>query len=202
MSFRILVTGFEPFNGGRLNPSQEIVRTIAQRSYDGVELSTAVLPVEYENAWPALSAAIAESKPNAVICLGQAEGRRTISFEKIALNLDDARIADNAGVLRTQQPIDPQGPASIESTLPIEQLVFEINSLVIPAEVSMSAGTFLCNHVFYRIQQEFAESSVVSGFVHVPLMTEQAEDFDDLPTMPLEYMVTAVEKMITVLSQD
>lgn len=202
MSLRLLITGFEPFNGGRLNPSQEIINAIAQRNYDGVELHTAVLPVEYENAWPALKQAIDSAKPDAVVCLGQAEGRRTISFETTALNLDDARIADNAGVLRTQELISKGDPESLPSTLPIADLVTAINTLVIPADTSSSAGTFLCNHVFYRTQLEFMHTDVRSGFVHVPLMNEQAEDFDELPTMPLEYMITAVETIIATLSQD
>jgi pyroglutamyl-peptidase len=142
---------------------------------------------------------IAEHNPEVVICLGQAEGRTQITPERIAINLDDARLADNEAVMRNEMPILLDGPVAYESTLPIKEMVKAINNTGVPAAVSLSAGAFLCNHVFYVAQDHFKGTKVRSGFVHVPLMDEQAEEFPGLPTMPLEQMVTAVRAMLEVL---
>jgi pyroglutamyl-peptidase len=134
-----------------------------------------------------------------VICLGQAEGRKEITPERVAINLDDARLADNEGVLRNDVKILETGPDAYFSTLPIKEMVKAIKSVGIPAAVSLSAGAFLCNHVFYVAQNRFVGTNVRSGFVHVPLMDEQAAEFPGLPTMSLEQMVKAVRIMLEVL---
>jgi pyroglutamyl-peptidase len=143
---------------------------------------------------------IEEHKPDVVICLGQAEGRTAITPERIAINLDDARLADNQGVLRNEVKILEDGPAAYFSTLPVNEIVAAIKAQGIPAAVSLSAGAFLCNHVFYVAQNKFAGSDVRSGFVHVPLMDSQAAEFPGLPTMPLDQMVLAVRAMIDVVA--
>ena len=129
----------------------------------------------------------------------QAEGRTQITPEKVAINLDDARLADNEGVMRNDVKILDNGPDAYFSTLPINEIVDAIKAQGIPASVSLSAGAFLCNHVFYVAQNKFAGTNVRSGFVHVPLMDSQAPEFPGLPTMPLDQMVTAVRAMIGVL---
>jgi pyroglutamyl-peptidase len=143
---------------------------------------------------------IEEHKPDVVICLGQAEGRTAITPERIAINLDDARLADNQGVLRNDVKILEDGPDAYFSTLPVNDIVAAIKAQGIPAAVSLSAGAFLCNHVFYVAQNKFAGSDVRSGFVHVPLMDSQAAEFPGLPTMPLDQMVLAVRAMIDVVA--
>jgi pyroglutamyl-peptidase len=190
----ILLTGFEPFGKATLNPSGEIVKQIS-----GENIVTAILPVAYAQSAERLLQLIAEHNPDVVICLGQAEGRTQITPERIAINLDDARLADNQGVMRNEMPIVLDGPVAYESTLPIKEIVKAINVAGVPAAVSLSAGAFLCNHVFYVAQDHFKGTKVRSGFVHVPLMDEQGPEFPGLPTMPLEQMVTAVRAMLEVL---
>jgi pyroglutamyl-peptidase len=113
--------------------------------------------------------------------------------------LDDARLADNEGVMRNDVPILVGGPVAYESTLPIKEFVEAIKAIEVPAAVSLSAGAFLCNHIFYVAQNKFFGTHIRSGFVHVPLMDEQAGEFPGLPTMPLDQMVKAVRAMLEVL---
>jgi pyroglutamyl-peptidase len=190
----VLLTGFEPFGTATSNPSGEIVKQIS-----GENIVTAILPVAYAGSAERLLALIAEYKPDVVICLGQAEGRTQITPEKVAINLDDARLPDNAGVLRNDVKILENGPDAFFTTLPIKEMVDAAKTVGVPASVSLSAGAFLCNHVFYVAQNKFAGTKVRSGFVHVPLMDSQAPEFPGLPTMPLDQMVTAVRAMLEVL---
>ena len=191
---KVLLTGFEPFGKASSNPSGEIVKQIS-----GDNIITAILPVAYAQSAERLLALIAEHNPDVVICLGQAEGRTQITPEKVAINLDDARLADNEGVLRNDVKILEDGPDAYFSTLPIKEIVEAIKAVGVPAAVSLSAGAFLCNHVFYVAQNKFAGTKIRSGFVHVPLMDEQAGEFPGLPTMPLDQMVKAVRTMLEVL---
>jgi len=191
---KVLLTGFEPFGNATSNPSGEIVKQIS-----GDNIVTAILPVAYAQSADRLLSLIEQHKPDVVICLGQAEGRTAITPERVAINLDDARLADNQGVLRNDVKILQDGPDAYFSTLPVNELVAVIKAQGIPAAVSLSAGAFLCNHVFYVAQNKFAGSDVRSGFVHVPLMDSQAAEFPGLPTMPLDQMVTAVRAMLAVL---
>ena len=191
---KVLLTGFEPFGKATLNPSAEIVKQIS-----GDNIVTAILPVAYAQSAEALLALIEHHKPDVVISLGQAEGRTQITPERIAINLDDARLADNEGVTRIDQPILVDGPVAYESTLPIKEFVTAINAAGVPAAVSLSAGAFLCNHIFYVVQAALKGTKVRSGFVPVPLMDEQAGEFPGLPTMPLDQMIKAVRTMLEVL---
>ena len=191
---KVLLTGFEPFGKASLNPSGEIIKQIS-----GDNIVTAILPVAYAQSAERLLALIAEHNPDVVICLGQAEGRKEVTPEQVAINLDDARLADNEGVLRNDVKILKDGPDAYFSTLPVKEIVEAIKAAEVPAAVSLSAGAFLCNHVFYVAQNKFAGTKVRSGFVHVPLMDEQAGEFPGLPTMPLEQMVKAVRAMLEVL---
>ena len=191
---KVLITGFEPFGKATLNPSGEIVKRIS-----GDNIITAILPVAYAQSAEALLALIEQHNPDVVISLGQAEGRTQITPERIAINLDDARLADNEGVSRIDEPILEDGPVAYESTLPIKEFVSAITAAGIPAAVSLSAGAFLCNHIFYVAQNRLMGTKVRSGFVHVPLMDEQAGEFPGLPTMQLDQMVKAVRAMLEVL---
>ena len=191
---KVLLTGFEPFGTATSHPSGEIVKQIS-----GDNIVTAILPVAYAQSAEALLGLIEHHKPDVVICLGQAEGRTQITPERIAINLDDARLADNEGVTRIDEPILVDGPVAYVSTLPIKEFVTVINAAGVPAAVSLSAGTFLCNHIFYVAQDALRGTKVRSGFVHVPLMDEQAGEFPGLPTMPLDQMIKAVRTMLEVL---
>ena len=191
---KVLLTGFEPFGTATSNPSGEIVKQIS-----GDNIVTAILPVTYAQSAERLLSLINQHNPDVVLCLGQAEGRTQITPEKVAINLDDARLADNEGVLRNDVKILDNGPDAYFTTLPIKEMVEAIKAAGVPASVSLSAGAFLCNHVFYVAQNKFAGTKVRSGFVHVPLMDSQAPEFPGLPTMPLDQMVKAVRAMLEVL---
>jgi len=191
---KILLTGFEPFGKATTNPSGEIVKQISSDN-----IVTAILPVTYRESADRLLALVAERSPEVVVCLGQAEGRIQITPEKVAINLDDANLADNEGVLRNDVKIVESGPDAYFSTLPIKEIVEAIKARGVPAAVSLSAGAFLCNHIFYVAQNKFVGTHVRSGFVHVPLMDSQAPEFPGLPTMPLDQMVIAVRAMLEVL---
>ena len=192
---KVLLTGFEPFGTATSNPSGEIVKQIS-----GDNIVTAILPVAYAQSGERLLQLIAEHNPDVVICLGQAEGRTQITPEKVAINLDDARLADNEGVLRNDVKIIENGPDAYFSTLPVNEIVEAIKAKGVPATVSLSAGAFLCNHVFYVAQNKFAGTKVRSGFVHVPLMDSQAAEFPGLPTMPLDQMVIAVRAILEIVT--
>jgi pyroglutamyl-peptidase len=191
---KVLLTGFEPFGSATSNPSGEIVKQIS-----GDNIVTAILPVAYTQSAERLLALIAEHNPDVVISLGQAEGRTQITPEKVAINLDDARLADNEGVMRNDVKILEDGPDAYFSTLPIKEIVEAIKAAGVPAAVSLSAGAFLCNHIFYVAQNRLKGTKVRSGFIHVPLMDEQAGEFPGLPTMQLDQMVKAVRAMLEVL---
>jgi pyroglutamyl-peptidase len=196
---KVLLTGFEPFNGARLNPSEQLVTRMESDSVPGAQIMTAVLPVVYSEAASHLLALVEEHNPDVVISFGQAEGRTTITPERFAVNLNDASIADNTGHIRIDQPIHSSSPTAYESTLPVKELVSALKAEGIPSTLSLTAGAFVCNHIFYELQNALQDTEIKSGFVHVPLMTEQQEDFPGLFTMDIETMVLAAKTMVSVL---
>ena len=204
---KVLLTGFEPFAGATKNPSQEIVQIISSQleKFTNIELHCDILPVEYRGAEAQLLNLASTLQPDVIICLGQAEGRTRISFEKVAINLDDANLADNGGEVRKNQSIDETDREAYFSTLPIDQMAAAVTQAGLPATISLSAGSFVCNHVFYSISAWAARASQVSqtrvraGFIHVPLIDEQATDFEGKPTMPLSDQVAAISAALLVL---
>jgi pyroglutamyl-peptidase len=197
-SKKVLLTGFEPFGGASFNPSGAVVQAIAKRGIDGIEIVTAILPVEFKRSAEMLVELISSHRPDVVISLGQAEGRDFIGPEQVAINLADGRIADNAGVKIENQSINLSAADGYFSTLPIRAIVDAISSLGIAAKISYSAGTFICNEIFFAAQSFLQESEVISGFIHLPLAPNQAAEFPGLPTMPLEDQVNAIEAAIKV----
>lgn len=195
---RVLVTGFEPFAGASQNPSQAVVQRLSLTGIAGVDLRCEVLPVAFGRSAKMLTALIDDVQPQVVVALGQAEGRTQITPERVAINLDDARIADNDGVLRSESRIVHDGPTAYFSTLPVKDLVTDLAADGIPAAVSTTAGTFVCNHVFYAMQHHCHGTGIASGFIHMPLMTEQLAEFPGLPTLPLTDLVRGIERAITV----
>jgi len=193
---RVLVTGFEPFGGASLNPSQLLVEELAKQELPGIDLITAILPVEFDRATEILLAKIQEFSPSVVISFGQAEGRSSITPEKIAINLDDARIADNSGDARKQNEIVTGGADGYFSTLPVEKIVSALNEAGVPANLSLSAGSFVCNHIFYRMQHALLGQGIKSGFIHLPLVPEQSAEFPNQPTLLLEQMLVGAKAAI------
>lgn len=196
---QILLTGFEPFHTATVNPTKEVVLALEAENING--LTTAVLPVEFGRSWKVLETLIKEQQPDYVIALGQAEGRSQITPEQIAINLDDARIPDNAGNQPSNQKIIADGEDGLFTTLPALEIVELLRNSNIPAAVSLSAGTFVCNHVFYQLQHHLKNSKVRSGFIHVPLLDTQIAEFPGQPSMPLERMIEGIKAILELLHE-
>ena len=194
---RLLLTGFEPFEGREVNASEAIVRAIGETRIGSHEVVTVVLPCVFGQAIRALKRHMARHDPAVVICLGEAVGRSAITPERVAINVDDARIPDNAGRQPIDKPIRRGGPAAYFSGLPIKAIVYGIRKHGIPASVSQTAGTFVCNHVFYGLMHELAVNRplVRGGFIHVPSLPGQP---DGEPGLPLETSTEAIRTAIAV----
>ena len=196
----ILVTGFEPFGGKSVNPSWEIARALDGWTCEGHVVRSALLPCVFGDALHRLDEAIAAHRPDLVICLGQAGGRAEISIERAALNVDDARIPDNLG----RQPLDaavvPDGPVAYFSTLPIKAIARDLREAGVAAAVSNTAGTFVCNHVFYGLMHRLATTPALArargGFVHVPFTPEQVAGKTGLPSMPLHTQIDGIRRAL------
>ena len=193
---KVLISGFKPFGGATLNPSELLVNVLEQDQIPGVELFTVILPVEFDRSAEILLEKVTQIQPDLVIAFGQAEGRTAINPEKFAINLDDARIPDNSGDERKDVVIDKNGSDSYVTTLPIEMMVDAMKRAGYPADISHSAGAFVCNHIFYKLQKTLSGSKIRSGFVHLPLVTEQSSEFPGKFTMELEDMVSATKAAI------
>ncbi len=197
-ALKVLLTGFEPFEQDRVNPAWEVARALDGWQHEGASVHAVQLPCVFERALAALDAALAAHQPDLVVSLGLAGGRAQVSVERVAINVDDARIPDNAG----QQPIDTavvaQAPAAYFATLPIKAIVRDLRAQGIPAVVSNTAGTFVCNHVFYGLMHRLATQGGTArgGFVHLPYLPEQAAQHAGAPSMALETQVEAVRALI------
>jgi pyroglutamyl-peptidase len=173
---RVLLTGFEPFGGADLNPSWAAVRLAATSTILGVDLHTQLLPCVFGTAAEVLWDAVELLDPDVVLAVGQAGGNTGLAVERVAVNLDDATIPDNAGVRPVDRPIDPDGPAAYFATIPVKECVTAARSTGVPAAVSDSAGRFVCNHVMYGLLHRTATrrpGRLLGGFVHVPFAPEQ-----------------------------
>ena len=193
---KVLISGFEPFGGSDLNSSQLVVEAISKESLSGLELSAVILPVEFDKAARVLLSKVNDFNPEIIISFGQAEGRKAITPEKIAINLDSARIPDNAGELRVNKVIVEAGADGYFSTLPIEKMVAAVKECGLESEISLSAGAFLCNHIFYHLQHQLLEREVKSGFVHLPLVNEQIAQYPNQPSWALIDLVQGVKAAI------
>jgi pyroglutamyl-peptidase len=193
---RVLVTGFEPFGGADVNPSQKLVDALASDPPDDVELAVAVLPVAWARAENELMRALERGQPELVVCFGQADGRADIEVERFALNFDEG--SDEEGEQRRAE-ITEDGPVAYRSSLPVDAIVEALRAEGIPAATSRDAGGFLCNHVFYVLMRALAgRPDVRGGFVHVPLLPEQALE-RAAPTMPLATLVRAARTILATV---
>ena len=180
----ILITGFAPFGGDGENPSQLALEALPG-AIAGARLAKRLLPVSFLAAQRAVCAAIASERPDAVLLTGLAGGRAKISLERAALNVKDARMPDNDGDCPVDQPIRADGPAAYFATLPLKAMVARMLSQDIPARISNTAGTYVCNDLMYRLLHLLATAypGVKGGFLHVPYATSQRHPA--LPSMPL-----------------
>jgi pyroglutamyl-peptidase len=201
---RILITGFDPFGGEPVNPALEAVKLLNRKEITGYEVFTREIPTVFGKAIDCLIESINEMNPDIVICVGQAGGRSTITPERVAINVDDAKITDN----ENHQPIDAEivsgGPAAYFSKLPIKAMVKKMNENGIPAAVSNTAGTFVCNHIFYGLMHylEASGKDIRGGFIHIPFLPEQIIRNPGHPSMSLELIVKGLELSMEAIVSD
>lgn len=176
----LLLTGFEPFGGQTINPSELAARALSVAGLPGIDARVAILPVDRERGPAALLRALDDALPDAVVCLGEAARRAAISIERVAINLLDFRIPDNAGRQCVDEPIAIDGPAAYFTTLPARAMLAAARASGVPAELSLSAGAFLCNQIFYTLMHELARRSanIPAGFIHIPQLPEQVAGAD------------------------
>ncbi|MDN4075507.1 pyroglutamyl-peptidase I [Fictibacillus terranigra] len=187
---KVLLTGFEPFGGESVNPSWEAVKQLNGEVAEDVLIVSEMVPTAFGTSISVLKQLIQQHKPDVVICVGQAGGRLHITPERVAINLDDARIPDN----EEKQPIDEaivrNGPAAYWTSLPIKRMVEKMKESDIPASVSHTAGTFVCNHIFYGLMYYITSTSsdIRGGFIHIPYIPQQTLD-KQAPSLSLETIV-------------
>lgn len=196
---KILLTAFDPFGGETVNPAQQAVAEVADK-IGNAEIVKLVVPTVFGKAPQVVAEAIHAEKPDAVLCIGQAGGRPDLTVERIGINVDDARIADNAGNTPCDAPIVPEGPAAYFATLPIKAMVAAIREAGIPASVSNSAGTFVCNHLLYSVLHLTAGTSVKAGFMHVPFLPSQVKDGRQFPSMSKSDIVAGIEAALGAIA--
>ena len=192
---KILMTAFDPFGGSTLNPAEQALSLVCPP--DGVELRKLTVPTVFGRSTEMAVEAIDEFCPDCVVCVGQAAGRRGITPERAAINVRDARIADNAGNKPVDEPIEKGGDAAYFSTLPIKLMVRKISEKGIPASVSNTAGTFVCNDLMYGVLHAVKGKKIRAGFVHVPCIPEQLASFPEgTPSLELSDIVTGLETVL------
>lgn len=202
----VLLTGFDAFGGETLNPSWQVAEALhGQRlptPQGPVPIVAVRLPCVFGAALVRLQQALAEHRPQLVLALGQAAGRCDFSLERVAINVDDARIADNDGARPIDVPVVPGGPVGYFSSLPIKAMVAALREAGLPASVSQSAGTFVCNHVFYGLMHALhGQAAVRGGFMHLPLLPEQAAAQPGQPSLPLPTLVQGVALALATAAQ-
>ncbi|WP_369819230.1 pyroglutamyl-peptidase I [Pelomonas sp. Root1444] len=195
----ILLTGFEPFGGEVINPSWEVARSLHGQVIAGSTVHARCLPTTFVGAPQALADALAVLKPELVIALGQASGRSEVSIERVAVNLIDARIADNAGERPLDTPVRTDAPAAYFSTLPVKAVRDGLRAAGHPAGLSLSAGAFVCNQLFFELQHRLAGRGLMSGFIHLPALPEQAARTQpSVPSMGLAAQIDAIKLAIAI----
>lgn len=195
MNKTVLLTGFDAFGGEAANPSWDAVLALNGMRIAEHELVVGQLPTRFAQASTVLDELIARHDPALVLCVGQAGGRAELSLERVALNLDDARIPDNAGAQPVDRPIVPGAPTAYLSTLPLKAMLAALHGAGIPAAVSQTAGTFVCNHVFYWLMHQIATAAPArrGGFVHIPYAPEQVVGKVGTPSMTRAFVVAGLQ---------
>lgn len=201
MPVRLLLTGFVPFGAHSVNPSERVLRAIADSPPDGVVLSTRVLPVSYQHAFTPVLEALDTETFSSVVMLGLGEGRAAICFERLAINWRGSPEPDNDGVRVTGERIDPAGPAAYFSTLPVDELAALCQTAGAAGLATRDAGSFLCNQVLYQTLRHCDRRDLPcrTGFVHLPLLPEQAPD--GRPHMPEDVMITGVRAALARVAE-
>lgn len=201
---KLLITGFDPFGGEDINPSYEVVKALPDK-IGGIRLYRRLLPTSYKRAPELLVRCIDDVSPDFVIMLGQAGGRAGVTPERVAINCMDGTLADNDGVIMSDAPIDADGVAAYFSTLPIRQMTDAVAKLGVPAYVSSTAGTFVCNAVMYTALHHLQKTrpDAKAGFIHIPYLPEQAARLQKdkaIPSLSLADAVLAIKTAIETLN--
>ncbi|MCG4281168.1 pyroglutamyl-peptidase I [Lacticaseibacillus saniviri] len=199
---KILVTGFDPFGGATINPALEVVKRLPEQ-LDGATIIKLEVPTVFSAMMPLMQEAIAKSQPDVVLHIGQAGGRNAVTIERVAINLDDARIPDNRGDQPVDEPIATTGDSAYFTQLPLKAIVQAIRKAGVPAQVSNSAGTFVCNHLMYVSQFIRAKDypTLKAGFIHIPYLPEQAPDKQ--PSLTLDQDLIAITAALrTIIAYD
>lgn len=207
---RLLITGFEPFGRSSINPSQEAVKLLGADPPPGIEACTAVLPVDHRRGPEELLNALERTQPEAVVCLGEAGRRMRLSIERVGLNLVDDALPDNAGERWEDRPVASGGPAAYFVTLPVKAMLKAALEAGVPAELSLSAGVYLCNQTLYTLLHHLAGTGkgIPAGFIHLPLLPAQAAalqaagpEIGPLPSMDLATQALGLRAALGVLAR-
>lgn len=201
---KLLLTAFDPFGGSPINPALEAVKLVANQIGD-VQIVKLEVPTVFGKSIDTVAAAIEKEKPDAVLCIGQAGGRYDLTPERVAINLDDARIPDNEGNQPIDVPIFQDGAPAYFATLPIKAMVAKIREAGLPASVSNTAGTFVCNHLMYGVLYTLAKGypGVKGGFMHVPFVPSQTVNRPTpAPSMCQQDIARGIEAAITAIREN
>ena len=192
MKQTLLITGFDPFGGETINPAWEAVKLLPEQ-IGNFRIHKLQIPTVFGLAAETVLKTAETIHPDVILCVGQAGGRAAVTPERVAINLRDARIADNQGNQPTEIPIVPDGPAASFSTVPVAQMAQAIRDVGLPGQVSNTAGTFVCNDTLYTLLHRYAGTNVKAGFIHVPYLPQQGT-----PSLALEQTVAALTAAIQV----
>ena len=198
---RILVTGFEPFGGHVLNPSAQIVEALALDPVWRHQVDTLIVPVSYSSADSIVKNKISQKSYDYVLMLGQASGRSKISLERVALNWIESDLADSSGEVLSGQKINPAAENAIFASLPLEKLKLELQAIEIPVEISLNAGGYVCNYLFFQVAQAIADTSTKCGFIHLPLLPEQVSSVESASSLAFDIQFKAVLSLLSYLRQ-
>lgn len=200
---KILVTAFDPFGGEATNPALEAVKLLPEKIAQH-EITKLEIPTVFHKSADKIAEILKENKYNVVLAIGQAGGRYHLTPERIGINIDDARIPDNENNQPIDVPIQSDGAAAYFSNLPVKKMTQAIKDAGIPASLSNTAGTFVCNHILYQLGylQATQYPDIQFGFIHVPYIPEQVVDKPDKPSMALSSIVTGLEAAIRAISKD
>lgn len=197
---KLLLTGFTPFAGETINPALEAVKHV-KPEIAGMEIVKLEVPTVFGESVRLVAEAIEREQPDFVLSIGQAGGRAAVTPERVAINVDDARIPDNVGQQPIDVPIFADGENAYFATLPVKAMAEAIQKAGLPAALSNTAGTFVCNHLMYGVLHHLHQNhkSAKAGFIHVPYIPEQTADKPGVPSMPLDDIVRALEAAISAI---
>ena len=199
---RALLTGFDPFEGNSINPALEVLRDVRER-IGGIEVRGIEIPTVFGKSMERILEVAKEFKPDVILCIGQAGGRYEMSLERVAINLNDARIKDNEGNQPIDEVIYADGENAYFSNLPLKAMMAEMRERGIPTAISNTAGTFVCNYVMYGVLYHIHKHNIAKkgGFIHIPYMPQQVINKPNTPYMEKERMVRGVEIALECIAQ-